>query len=214
MSLRRILTSAATLVLALLLVAAAVQLVVRPEPRDRLRQADGAMLAGHYYDALQQYAAVGRLAPHFAPAQARIGMVYAVRGERQAATQALARALNGNLSVTDVDLVRLYQGVIAIQEGDDPRQFWRLIAPQGPLYGISRVLDGEYRTANADYAGAEAALREALGTPLPTAWRQAAHTSLALLRASSDPATAQRELSQAVMNGRPEMETQSVALAA
>ncbi|HEU5086380.1 MAG TPA: hypothetical protein VFT99_03005, partial [Roseiflexaceae bacterium] len=130
--------------LALLILAVAVRLVVRPEPRDLLRHADDAMLAGRYHDALQQYAALDREAPHFAPSQARIGMVYAVRGERQAATEALARALAGNLSAADIDLVRLYQGEVAIQEGDDPRQFWSLIGSHARLYGISRVLDGEY----------------------------------------------------------------------
>src|SRR6185436_19968394 len=94
------------LALALIVVWQGARLVFRPDPLDDLRRADALFVAGRYHDARTFYAALAARVPGFALARARLGIVYAVRNERSAAGEELARALGLGLDQRDRDLVR------------------------------------------------------------------------------------------------------------
>ena len=180
------------LVLALGLFAQGARLVFRPDARDDLRRADALFAAGHYHDARAAYAAIVRRAPRSGPALARLGIVYAVRGERPAATETLAAALGAGVSWPEHELVRLYQGWLAAADGrlDAALRFWRTLGEGGPLYGVSRILGAESRLSAGDYTAAERDYQAALLARLAPEWRALALTRLALLRAAGDPAGA------------------------
>jgi tetratricopeptide (TPR) repeat protein len=175
----------------------ALRAVTRDDPRNGLRPADALLIDGRYHEALAAYQSIVRASPDFAPGLARLGMVQALRGERSEATVSLAGALGKGLQGGEADAVRLYQGVVATQEGAQPAAFWSRIPASSPFYGARLVLTGAYLLQGGDYPGAEQALRDALLRPMAPAWQAAAHTQLALLRASSDPGAALAELDRA-----------------
>jgi tetratricopeptide (TPR) repeat protein len=178
--------------LALAALGQAARWVFRPDPLDDLRHADALFLAGRYHDARAAYVALTSRAPRFAPAFVRLGIVYAVRDERASANETLSTALGLGLSQGDRDLVRLYQGRVAAADGrrDEAARFWDAIDTRAALFPLRRVLEAESLLAIADYAGAEAAYRDALRPELPRKWWMLVDTRLALLRASSDPVAA------------------------
>jgi predicted Zn-dependent protease len=194
----RIIAQALLALLALLIVWQAARLVFRPDNNDALRAADALFAAGRYHDARLAYADLLTKRPQLAPALVRQGIVATIRGERAAADQALSAALGARLSQPEYDLVRLYQGQLAASGGDPnlAEQYWQMIDPAAGLAGRRRVLEAEQLLYRADYAGAEASYRAALGLDLPRDWRALAHTRLALLRASSDSAAALAELAK------------------
>jgi Tfp pilus assembly protein PilF len=177
------------------------RLVFRPDRMDDLRRADALFAAGRYHDARAAYAAVVTRAPRLAPARLRLGIVYAVRDERAAASEQLAYALAVGLGQADYELARLYQGWLAAEAGqrDQATRYWATIGERSGWLPVRRVLEAENMLALADYAGAEAAYRTAAPAGLPNEWRALVATRLALLRASSDPAAALAELARGNM---------------
>jgi hypothetical protein len=194
----RHLAAALALVLALVVLGQGARLVFHPDALDDLRQGDALFAAGRYHAARAAYVALVREYPAEPRALLRLGIVYAVRDERDLATQALAGALGAGLAGGERDLARLYQGRLAEADGRDAdaARFWNTIGLAAPLLPLRRALEAESLLAAADYAGAEAAYRAALELGLPPRWRNAAHARLALLRASSDPQGALAELAQ------------------
>jgi tetratricopeptide (TPR) repeat protein len=158
---------------------------------------------GRYHDARGAYAALVARAPDFALARARLGMVYAVRGERTAAGESLARAIGLGLVGRDRDLARLYQGQVAAGSGlrDESAQVWRTIGARSPFYPLRGILEAEQLLFTGDYAGAEAAYRAAQAKALPPGWRALVEVRLVTLAASSDPAGALAELERAALPG-------------
>lgn len=193
------------LALALLVLWQAAGLVFRADPLNELRRADVLFVAARYHDARLAYGAIVQRRPDFAPALVRLGIVYAVRDERDAADKALASALGRGLSRRDYDLVRLYQGRVAASAGqfDQAARLWGAIEAGSPLFSLRRVLEAERFLSIADYAGAEASYRAALLGDLPRDWRALAYSRLALLHAAGDPATARDELAQLERLDRP-----------
>ena len=174
------------------------RLVFRPDVQDDLRRADALFAAGQYHDARAAYAAIAGRSPRSAQALVRLGIVYAVRGERAAATETLATALGIGVSRPEHDLVRLYQGWLAAAEGrpEQALRFWRTVAEGARLYGVRCALEAESRLGAGDTAGAEGAYRRALLANLSPEWRSLVLARLALLQAASDPVAAQAELGQ------------------
>jgi Tfp pilus assembly protein PilF len=174
------------------------RLVFRPDSMDDLRRADALFAAGRYHDARAAYAAIVTRVPRLAPALLRLGIVYAVRSEREAANEQLAYALAIGLGQADYELARLYQGWLAAEAGqrDQATRYWATIGERSIWLPVRHVLEAENMLALADYAGAEAAYRSAAPARLPNEWRTLVATRLALLRASSDPAAALAELAR------------------
>jgi tetratricopeptide (TPR) repeat protein len=199
---RRII-SLVVLALALAVLWQGARLVFRPDPRDDVRRADALFAAGRYTAARDAYTAIVRARPSAATALLRLGIVHAVRGEHDAAGQALAAAIGAGLSGAELNLARLYQGQLAeaARRHAEAARFWNTIGPRSALLPIRRALEAESLLSAADYAGAEAAYRAAL-VSAPPEWRDLAHARLALLRASSDPAAALGELAQVGTSGR------------
>jgi Flp pilus assembly protein TadD len=189
---------ASQLLLALAILWQSARLAVRPDPHDELRQVDSMFVAGRYHEALGSALDLTSRAPRFAPGWSRLGMLRAIRGERDWASQALGYAIGLGLQGGDFDLVRLYQGRVATLEGhrDEAAQFWAMIGERSPFYPMRRVLEAEALLAAQDYAGAEAAYRAAQLAGLPAEWQRLAQTRLAALRATSDPAGALAELAR------------------
>jgi Flp pilus assembly protein TadD len=173
-------------------------LTFRPDRQDDLRRVDALFVSGRYYDALNLALALTRREPRFAVGWARLGMLRAVRDEQSLASQALGYAIGLGLRGHDYDLVRLYQGRVAMSAGhrDEAARFWAQVASDVSLHPLRRVLEAESLLAAQDYAGAEAAYRAALVPTLPPDWRALSLARLAGLRASSDPAGALAELEQ------------------
>ncbi len=198
-SILRALARATQLVLVLLLLGQGARLTFRPDRLDDLRRADALFAAGQYHDARAAYAAVVMRAPRLASALLRLGIVYAVRNERAAANEQLARALDAGLSQTDYELARLYQGWLAAEAGqrDQAMSYWAAIGERSTWIPLRRALEAENLLALADYAGAETSYRAAAAAGLPSEWRALVATRLALLHASSDPAAALADLKRA-----------------
>lgn len=192
----RLLWRLARIGLALVILWQGARLAFRPDPRDDLRHIDSLFITGRYHDALLAADALVAREPRFAPAFARLGMLHAIRNDQPAASRALAFAIGLGLSEDDRDLVRLYQGKVAVAASlrDEALRFWSTITPRAQLYPIRRVLEAESLLGLEDYADAEASYRAALLPTLPPDWRAAVHSRLAGLRASSDPAGALDEL--------------------
>lgn len=172
------------------------RLVFQPDSRDDLRRADALFAAGRYHDARAAYAAIVDRHPRFAAGLLRLGVVCAVRGERDAATQALALAIAAGADPAEREVIRLYQGQLAATAGRqaEAARFWRLIGAGSPLLGVQRVLEAESRLSAGDDAGAEERYRSALAASLPAEWRALALTRAALLHAAGDPAAAEADL--------------------
>jgi tetratricopeptide (TPR) repeat protein len=192
----RLLWRFAQIGLALVMLWQGARLAFRPDPRDDLRRIDTLFIAGRFHDALLAADALVAREPHLAPAFARLGMLHTIRNDQPAANRALAFAIGLGLGGEDRDLVRLYQGQVAVAAGlrDEALSFWSTIMPRSQLYSIRRVLEAESALRVEDYADAEASYRAALLPTLPPDWRTAVHSRLASLRASSDPAGALDEL--------------------
>jgi Tfp pilus assembly protein PilF len=195
----RALAPAAQLLIAVLVLWQGLRFAFRPDTLNDLRQADALFAAGRYHDARAAYAAITMRAPHMATALLRLGIVYALRNERAAANEQLAYALGAGLSPGDYDLARLYQGWLAAQVGqhDQAARYWATIGARSAWLPVRQVLEAESLLVKADYAGAEAAYRDAALAGLPPEWQTLAGIRLALLRASSDPAAALAELDRA-----------------
>ena len=182
--------------LVLLLLGQGARLTFRSDQLDELRDADALFAAGRYHNARAAYTAVLMRAPRLAPALLRLGIVYAVRNERAAASEQLAYALAAGLSPADYELARLYQGWLATQAGqrEQAMRYWAMIGERSVWLPLRRALEAENLLALADYAGAEASYRASADAGLPSEWRALVATRLALLRASSDPNAALAEL--------------------
>lgn len=167
-------------------------LILHPDPRDALRQADALFDRGRYTEALAAYRAL----PLRAEVAARIGMLETIRGDYNSAARSFGRAIRQGVSGPEYDLVRLGQGYLAAADGaaDEAARFWHMILPGSRFAGPAAVLAGNWRVQIRDYGGAEWFYRSALEQGLPDIWQRAVHLRLALLRASSDPAGAQAEL--------------------
>ncbi|HEU5100098.1 MAG TPA: tetratricopeptide repeat protein [Roseiflexaceae bacterium] len=198
-SLVRKLAPAIQLFMVLLALWQSARIVFRPDRLDDLRHADALFAAGRYHDARAAYAAVLMRAPRLATAVLRLGIVYAVRNERAAADEQLAYALSVGLGQGDYDLARLYQGWLAAEAGqhEQAARYWATIGERSAWLPVRHVLQAESLLALGDYAGAEAAYRDATPADLPPEWHGLASLRLALLRASSDPAAALAELQRA-----------------
>lgn len=192
----RALSSFALGVIAVLLLWQSARLAFRYDPLDDLRRVDALFIAGHTYDARAEAAQVVEYAPDFAAVLARVGMIATVRGELPLASRMLARAIGLGSTGQERDLIRLYQGQIAAQSGQEAeaRRFWSTIAESSPLFSFRRTLEAEYFLRTMEYAGAENAYRDALRVGLPPNWRNVVFTRLAALRATSDPQGAAAEL--------------------
>lgn len=183
-----------TWLLAALLLAAAGQLALRPDPRDELRAADRLFVAGRYHEALALYRP---LSPALPVAQLRLGMVRAVRGEQLVAERALRAAMGRGLGDADYHLALLYLGHALAGRGSDALavRTWGLIedcrSPAACAYrGPGRVLAAEEALRRGEYAGAEAGFRAALAAPLPEGWAALVNYRLALLGAPAAPQAA------------------------
>jgi Flp pilus assembly protein TadD len=186
----------AQMLLALGMLVLAARLAFRSDANDLLRMGDGLFAAGRFHDARAAYIRLLDRSPGFAPALVRLGAVATIRDERAFADQALVQALSQHLGQRDYELVRLYQGRLAAA-GANPEQaaqYWAQIGERSPFYGQRRALEAELSLSAGDYANAEAGYRDALRRELPRDWRALAYSRIALLRASSDQATAQTEL--------------------
>lgn len=185
--------------LAGLALALAARLAFRADPRDDLRRADALFRAARFYDARAAYTALAARAPALPEAWLRLGMLGALRGEPAAADRAFLAALAAGAAPPDQALIRLYQGQLAARAGRpaEAAPFWSRIEPGTALFGPRTLLEAELRLAAGDYPAAESGLRTALERDLPPDWRRLAHARLALLRASSDPSSAQAELALA-----------------
>jgi predicted Zn-dependent protease len=195
----RALAPAAQLFIVLLALWQGMRFAFRSDSLDDLRRADRLLAAGQYHDARAEYTAIVARTPRLATALLRLGIVYAVRNERVAANLQLAHALGAGLSQGDYELARLYQGWLAAEAGqhDQAARYWAAIGERSAWLPVRRVLEGESLLALADYAGAEAAYRDAAPTGLPPEWQALTILRLAFLRASSDPAGALAELDRA-----------------
>lgn len=184
------------LVLVLATLRQAAHLAFRPDPHDDLRRADGVFAAGRYHDALAAYRALVRQEPRSADVFARLGMVHAVRGEGEQASQALGTAVRLRPAPHMLDLVRLYQASVAdaARLPGEAAQFLALVGDGSPLAPLRRALQAERMLRAGDTAGAEATFRAALAPGLPPRWRAVVHTRLASLRAADDPQGARDEL--------------------
>lgn len=183
----------------LLLLGAAVVWGLSSRQPDALEQADQLFAEGHYHAALAQYRIIPAEDKRYPLALAHLGMLHSLRGELSEADQQLARAVGLGLDQHTLELVRLYQGQIAVQSGrpEEAHSLWALIPPTSAFRPLLLVLQVEQQLWSAAPANAEQSYREALAAGLPAAWAAHAHTRLALLRASSDPGTARAELAQA-----------------
>jgi tetratricopeptide (TPR) repeat protein len=194
----RAIGSVARIVAALIVIGLGARLTFRPDRLDALRRADSLFVARRYHDARAAYAALVASAPDFALARARLGMVFAIRNERTAADESLARAIGLGLDDRYRDLTRLYQGQVSAARGlpDEAAQLWATIGERSSLYPLRRVLEGEQLLFAGDYAGAEAAYRAAEVTVRSLDWRTLIQVRLATLSATSDPAKALAELAR------------------
>lgn len=187
---------------ALLLLAGAALLILRPDPRNDLRAANEHFVAGRYYDALQAYKQLSLTLP---AAQMRLGMVRAIRGEGEAAERALRAAMQRGLSSVDYHLVLLYLGQVLADRGRDAlaRQTWDLIddcrSPEAcALRGPARVLGGDLALRRGEYDSARASYTDAQSELLPVGWADLVLYRLALLRAEREPDPALESLTAPV----------------
>lgn len=184
-----------------LVLALAAQLTFRPDPLDQLRAADALFQAGRYYEARAAYLALTASDPAPAVVFVRLGMLATIRGETNSAIEAFATALGRGITGDEYDLTRLYQGELANRTTgySDALALWSQIPLSSALIGQRHMLEGQRLLRLGDYPAAELALRTALAADLPGPWRAAAHHWLALLRGSSDPATARVEFASAAI---------------
>src|SRR5579859_7386219 len=94
----RLILGLGQLLLGLLVLVSALRFVARPDPLDLLRQGDGLFAQGRYHDAYQIYIALTNRVPDSAQALARRGIVEAMRGNTNDASQWLARAIGLHLT--------------------------------------------------------------------------------------------------------------------
>lgn len=195
----RVLSGLMQVIVLALLLWQGLRLVVRPDPLDGLRQGDALFIAGRYHDARAIYDRVVAQSPQLARAYARQGMVAAVRGEREAASRALAFAIGQGLRGEEHDVARLYQGRVALQFGhpDEAEQFWHTISPRSSLLPIRKMLEAEQLLHAGAYASAQAAFRAVPPAALPAEWRALQRNRLAVLQVAHDPAGALALLQQA-----------------
>jgi len=189
--------------LALLLGAAlALTLALRPDRRDALRQADRLFSAGRYHEALS---VLTPLAPALPEAQARLGMLRALRGEHTQAERQLRAAMLRGLGPVEYQRALLYLGRALADSGryDLAARTWALVedcrSVEACAYrGPARVLAADEALRRGEYLLASAGLQAALAGPLPTLWAESARYRLALVHASSAPEAARRDLALAV----------------
>jgi Flp pilus assembly protein TadD len=168
--------------------------ILAAEPE--LREGDRLLLDGHAHAALTTYRHASQRNPDNALVWARLGLLYTLRNEPAMAQTALAQALGAGIAGADYDLVRLTQGVLASRHSGygDPQAYWQLLTPQTRFASHQAALQADQLLQQARYGEAEALYRQALlANPTPVCARTI-HYALALLRASSDPATAKSEL--------------------
>jgi tetratricopeptide (TPR) repeat protein len=161
---------------------------------------DQLLLNGSTHAALTSYRALADIHPTQPNVLLRLGLVYTLRNQPSLAQTALASALGNGSTGSDYDLVRLTQGVLAARHAGygEPRIFWQMVADTSALVASRETLNADLFLQQEQYAEAEAAYRTALlANPTPV-WASHIHTQLALLRASSDPQTAQAELQAAI----------------
>jgi tetratricopeptide (TPR) repeat protein len=163
----------------------ALHLVIQPDPRDALRDADRLLLAGNYHAALHAYLP---LADHLPTAHLRIGMLYTLRGESAAAELALRRALDRVRDEREYHLALLYLGqALADEERSDlAADTWNLIADCQSaeacmLRGPAQLLAAEQQLWHGEFAAAAAAYQQALQLGLPADWVPVAAYRLRLL---------------------------------
>jgi len=183
---------------ALLLLALAARMIAAPDAREELRAADARFAQGRYHEALGRYAPLAAALP---AAELRLGLVRALRGERDAAERALRSAMQRGLAPADYQLALLYLGRVLADDGRPAlaARTWRLADDcRGPracaLRAPARLLAAEESLRAGDYGAAEAAYAAALAEPMPPGWAPLARYRLALLRAPRDPAAARAEL--------------------
>lgn len=182
--------------------ALALSLALRPDRRDALRSADRLFSAGRYHEAL---AILTPLAPAFPEAQARLGMLRALRGEHAAAERQLRAAMLRGLGPVDYQRALLYLGWTLADSGrrDLAARTWALAedcrSVEACTYrGPARVLAADEALQRGEYLLATAGLQAALAEPLPPPWAESARYRLALLRANSAPDAARQDLNFAV----------------
>jgi tetratricopeptide (TPR) repeat protein len=211
----RLALAALQLALALAVLWQAAALAMRPDPRDDLRRADALFAAGRYHEAHAAYRALAARAPDSPSAQARLGLILAVRGELPAASRALAAAVGLRPDQATLDLVRLSQGRVADLAAlpGEAAQFYALVGARSPLAPLRDTLVAEAHLRAGDYPAAEASYRAALAGQLPPRWRAAAQARLAALRATTDAAAALAELALAARPAPPGYLTPALTLA-
>lgn len=179
--------------------------------QDALDQADALFASGQYHAALASYRRIPADHKRYPLALAHQGMLHSLRNELSQANETLARAVGLGLQNTDLELVRLYQGLVALrsERPQEAQRFWALIPAQSSLQPILRVLQAEQQLWAGEPARAEQGYREALAAGLSANWLTLVHSRLALLRASSDPATARTEiaLAQESTQSQPQNDT-------
>lgn len=186
----------------LLVLVAALVLALRPDQRDGLRSADRLFAAGRYHEAL---AALTPLAPALPEAQARLGMLRALRGEHAAAERHLRAAMLRGLGPVDYQRALLYLGRALADSGrsDLAARTWARVedcrSVEACVYRApARLLAADEAMRRGEYLLAIAGTQAALAEPLPPAWAEAARFRLAVLRAGSVPEAARQDLALAV----------------
>ena len=185
--------------LVLLIIAATLYFGLMARPKDALEHADALFTAGQYHAALASYRSIPPDNERYALVLAHQGMLHTLRAELPQADQQLARAVGLGLDAKDLELVRLYQGAVAqrSQHAPEAQRLWALIPESSKLRPLTLVLQSEQQLWSGDAASAEQGYRQAMTAVLPADWTSLVYTRLALLRASSDPDAARRELALA-----------------
>jgi len=182
--------------------ALALTLALQPDRRDALRQADRLFSAGRYHEALS---VLTPLAPALPEAQARLGMLRALRGEHAQAERQLRAAMLRGLGPVEYQRALLYLGRALADSGrhDLAARTWALVedcrSVEACAYrGPARVLAADEALRRGEYLLAGAGLQAALAGPLPPLWAESARYRLALVRANEDSEAARRDLALAV----------------
>jgi Flp pilus assembly protein TadD len=184
------------LLVVVLLVAQATHLVLRRDPRDGLREADGLLAAGRYYDALHAYSELASSNSQWPEPALRVGVVRELRGEHVLAVRALYDALAAGLRGPQRDLALVYLGHALLAAGESQRaeRMWAQVRPTSAYAPLLLVLRGEQALLAGDNDAATGLYRAALAPSLPPAWWALATYRLALLRGATDGSAALAEL--------------------
>ncbi len=187
---RRFWQQVAAWVLIALVVGSAAALVLRPDPRDRLRQADHLFAAGRYRAALAAYS---DLAAALSEASLRRGIVLTLRAEIDPARRALIAAIKAGLRPRDYQIALLYLGQLAALEDDltTARRTWAMLADCAPdLCAIRDVLLASADLRSGDIEAASVRYQSLAREQLAGDWAEAAISWQTMLSVLRDPTSA------------------------